>query len=67
MYTLKIENASKDILVAAQALIQENRFWASEIVVGPQEFISVEVSTRSIKELKRLVDLLESEEFMRYE
>ena len=68
MYTLKIESSNKDFLRMVQAFIQENKLWTYKIVVGPYypDFnMAITLSTPSIRELKRLVDLLESEEFMR--
>ena len=64
MYTLKIESVNNEFLRAAQALIQENKLWAYDIMIGPYN-TEVSLSTMSIRELKRLVDLLELEEFMR--
>jgi hypothetical protein len=53
-----------DFLRMVQAFIQENKLWAYEIEMGFYT-TTVSVSTMSIREMKRLVDLLESEEFMR--
>jgi hypothetical protein len=64
MYTLKIESVNMDFLRMVQAFIQENKLWAYEIEMGLYT-TTVSVSTMSIREMKRLVDLLESEEFMR--
>lgn len=64
MYTLKIEAGSKDFLKAVQAFIQENKLWAYEIEIG-RHSTTVSLSTMSTRELKRLVDMLESEDFMR--
>jgi hypothetical protein len=64
MYTLEIESVNNDFLRAAQAVIQENGLWAYSIEIGTYS-TSVKLSTMSIRELKRFVDLLESEEFMR--
>lgn len=68
MYTLKIESVNQDFLRMVQAFIQENKLWTYKIVVGPYyaDFnMTITLSTPSIRELKRLVDLIESEEFMR--
>lgn len=64
MYTLKIESVNQDFIRVVQALIQENKLWAYHIEMGEYS-MTVSVSTMSVRELKRLVDLLESEEFMR--
>jgi hypothetical protein len=64
MYTLKIEGVDKDFLRAAQAFIQEKRLWSYEFEVDSCT-ANVILSTMSIRELKHLVDMLESEEFMR--
>lgn len=64
MYTLKIESVNQEFLRVVQALIQENRLWSYEMEIGLYN-TTVSVSTMSLKELKRLVDILESEEFMR--
>lgn len=64
MYTLKIETVNQEFLRILQAFIQENKLWAYHIEIGHYS-TAVSVSTMSLKELKRLVDLLESEEFMR--
>ena len=71
MYTLKIESIPKesyqDFLRMLQAFIQERKLWSYQIE-GPYyvDFsMSLTLSTPSIGELKRLVDLIESEEFMR--
>lgn len=64
MYTLKIESVNHEFLRMVQAFIQENKLWAYEIETGLYS-TNVSVSTMSVKELKRLVDILESEEFMR--
>ena len=71
MYTLKIESVNQEFLRMVQAFIQENKLWAYHIEMGEysanvrQYSTNVSVSTMSVRELKRLVDLLESEEFMR--
>ncbi len=64
MYTLKVESANNEFLYAVQAMIQENKLLAYEVEVGMYQ-VSISISTMSIKELKCLVDLIESEEFMR--
>jgi hypothetical protein len=64
MYTLKVESVNDEFLRAAQALIQENKLWAYTYDIG-QYYTTISLSTMSIRELKRFVDLLESEEFMR--
>ena len=64
MYTLKIESVNNEFLRMVQAFIQENKLWAYHIEMGEYS-MTVSVSTMSVRELKRLVDLLESEEFMR--
>ena len=71
MYTLRLESIDRknynDFLRMLQAFIQEKKLWSYEIE-GPryQDFsMTITLSTPSIREMKRLVDLLESEEFMR--
>jgi hypothetical protein len=65
MYTLKVESVNMDFLRMVQAFIQENKLWAYyEIEMGLYT-TTVSVSTMSIREMKRLVDLLESENFMK--
>ena len=67
MYTLKIEGVDdKDFLRAAQAFIQEKRLWSYEIEGPNHRYFSTTITlgTPSIREMKRLVDLLESEQFM---
>lgn len=71
MYTLKIESIPKEtfqeFLRMVQAFMQERKLW-SYLIEGPyyENFsMSLTLSTPSIGELKRLVDLIESEEFMR--
>ncbi len=67
MYTLKIDTANNELLHVVQALVQENRSWGCTFDYHTRDFTSVSLSTMSVRELKRLVDLLESEEFMRDE
>jgi hypothetical protein len=64
MYTLKVESVNQDFLRMLQAFIQENKLWAYQMEMGTYS-TNVSVSTMSIREMKRLVDMLESEEFMR--
>lgn len=68
MYTLKIESVNeeflRDVQKDAQALIQENKMWSYSLETSIWS-TTIELSTMNIRELKRLVDLLESEEFMR--
>ena len=71
MYTLRIESIPKenyqDFLRMVQAFIQESKLWSYQIE-GPYYLdfsMTITLSTPSIREMKRLVDLLESEEFMR--
>ena len=63
MYTLEIDAINRDALYTVQALVQENALldFTYENCIYSQR---VKVSTMSLRELKRLVDLLESEEFM---
>jgi hypothetical protein len=63
MYTLKVESVNNEFIRAVQALIQENKLWAYQMEMGLYS-TTVSVSTMSIREMKRLVDLLESEQFM---
>jgi hypothetical protein len=63
MYTLKIESVNNEFLHAVQALIQENKLWAYELEYSTYS-TAVTLSTMSIRELKRLVDIIESENFM---
>jgi hypothetical protein len=67
MYTLKIDTANNELLHVAQALVQENRLWGYTFDYHTRDFTSISLSTMSIRELKRLVDLLEYEEYMRDE
>jgi hypothetical protein len=67
MYTLKIESRNNELLHALQAVVQENRSWGYTFDYHTRDFTSISLSTMSVRELKRLVDLLESEEFMRDE
>ena len=63
MYTLKIESVNNEFLHAVQALVQENKLWNYEFeysIYGT----TVTLSTMSIRALKHLVDILESEEFV---
>ena len=63
MYTLKIESVNNEFLHAVQALVQENKLWSYEFNFG--EFgTEITLSTMSIRALKHLVDILESEKFM---
>ena len=65
MYTLKIESVDNNFLRVLQSIIQENKSWiAYEVAVGLYS-TDVELTTTSSRELKRLVDILESENFMR--
>ena len=64
MYTLKVDLVNDQFVRAAQALIQENGLWSYSIEVGIHS-TSLTIGTMSIRELKRFVDLVESEEFMR--
>lgn len=64
MYTLKVESVNNEFLHAVQAMVQENKLWACEVEVGVY-YTTISISTMSIKELKRLVDLLDSEQFMK--
>jgi hypothetical protein len=64
MYTLKVESVSNDFMKAVQAFIQENKLWVYEVEMV-RHSTNVSLSTMSARELKRLVDILESEEFMR--
>ena len=64
MYTLRIESINTEFIHAVQALIQENKYLSYKLEVGKYQ-IYLSISTMNIKELKRLIDLIESEEFMR--
>jgi hypothetical protein len=64
MYTLKVESVSNDFMKAVQDFIQENKLWVYEVEMV-RHSTNVSLSTMSARELKRLVDILESEEFMR--
>jgi len=62
MYTLKIEQASNQIVKMIQAIVQENRLWNYSIEIDVQSiFATVRLSTPSLKELWRLVDAIDSE------
>lgn len=63
MYTLKLESVSRETSRAAQVLVQESSLWSYDIDIATL-YTTVSLSTSSIRELKRLVDLLEAEEFM---
>jgi hypothetical protein len=64
MYTLKIESVNNEFLHAVQALVQENRLWSLEVEASIYS-TTVTLSTMSIRELKHLVDILESEQFIK--
>jgi hypothetical protein len=59
MYTLKIENPPQDFVLLVQSFVQENRLW-----IYDADFKTIEVCTKSVKDLKRLVDVLDSEKFV---
>ena len=59
MYTLKIENPPQDFVLLVQSFVQENRLW-----IYDADFNTIEVCTKSVKDLKRLVDVLDSEKFV---
>jgi hypothetical protein len=62
MYTLKIEQASNQIVKMIQAIVQENRLWDYSIEIDVQSIsATVRLSTPSLKELWRLVDTIDSE------
>ena len=66
MYTLKIEYPSYDLMKTVQAFIQENKAWMHEFQSNVYNQCStITVGTRDVKELKRLVDIMTSEDFMR--
>ena len=66
MYTLKIEYPSYDLMKAIQAFIQEKNVWVYEFQSNVYNQCStITVSTRNIKELKCLVDIIDSEDFMK--
>ena len=67
MYTLKIEYSSYDLMKAIQAFIQEKKnVWVYEFQSNVYNQCStITVSTRNIKELKCLVDIIDSEDFMK--
>jgi hypothetical protein len=64
MYTLKIESVNNEFLHAVQALVQENRLWSLEFEHSIYS-TTVTLSTMSVRELKHLVDILESEQFIK--
>jgi len=64
MYTLKIESVNNEFLHAVQALVQENKLWSLEFEYSICS-TTVTLSTMSIRELKHLVDIIESEKFMK--
>jgi hypothetical protein len=64
MYTLKIESANNEFLHAVQALVQESKLWSLDFEYSDHS-TSVTLSTMSVRDLKRLVDILESEKFMK--
>jgi hypothetical protein len=59
MYTLRIENPPQDFVLLVQSFVQENRLW-----IYDADFNTIEVCTKSVKDLKRLVDVLDSEKFV---
>lgn len=63
MYTLIVEFASNELMKAAQAIIQENKKYSYEFQLGTTNRVTI--GTSNIKELKRLVDIIESEDFMK--
>lgn len=63
MYTLKIESVNNEFLHAVQALVQENKLWSYEFEYSAYS-TTVTLSTMSVRALKHLVDILESEKFM---
>jgi len=66
MYTLKIEYPSYDLMKAIQAFIQEKNVWVYEFQSNVYNHCTtITVSTRNIKELKCLVDIIDSEDFMK--
>ena len=66
MYTLKIEYTSNDLIKVIQAFIQENKAWMYEFQSNVYNQCStITVGTRNVKELKRLVDIMNSEDFMK--
>jgi hypothetical protein len=64
MYTLKIESVNNEFLHAVQALVQENGLWSLDVECSIYS-TTVTISTMSVRELKHLVDILESEQFMK--
>jgi hypothetical protein len=64
MYTLKIESVNNELLHAVQALVQENKLWSLEFEHSIYS-TTVTLSTMSVRELKHLVDILESEQFIK--
>lgn len=64
MYTLKIESVNNEFLHAVQALVQENILWSLEFEHSIYS-TTVTLSTMSVRELKHLVDILESEQFIK--
>lgn len=68
MYTLKIEYPSYDLMKAIQAFIQEKKnVWVYEFESNVNNHCTtITVSTRNIKELKCLVDIIDSEDFMKH-
>lgn len=66
MYTLKIESVNDEFLKAAQAVIQESKLWSYELDIS-EYATTITLNTMSIRELKYIVDALETEEFMQNE
>jgi len=63
MYTLKIEAVNNEFLHAVQALVQESKLWSVDFEYSVYS-TTVTLSTMSVRALKHLVDILESEKFM---
>ena len=63
MYILKIESVNNEFLHAVQALVQENKLWSVDFEYSTYS-TTVTLSTMSVRALKHLVDILESEKFM---
>jgi len=69
MYTLKIESVNNEFLHAVQALVQENKLWSLEfeysICSTTVTISTMSIRAMSIRELKHLVDIIESEQFIK--
>lgn len=67
MYTLRIESCSREFFLAIRSALSLYSGIVSSNISTDMNTITVEISTYNIRELKRIIDILESEEFMKNE